>query len=102
MKLPCRRSCVGRGGALAGLLQGGTGSAAGGAGAGADEQHGSVKVGVEGLRLILGPAPFAEGALVNEGEGRDFVCHAGFDAGLGRRLSYGGTRPLGGFRGKSI
>jgi hypothetical protein len=62
--------------ALAGLLQSGAGRVAGRASSGAHKHHGGVEVGVEGLGLILGPAPLTESALVNEGEGTNFVCHA--------------------------
>jgi hypothetical protein len=47
------------------------------------------------LRLTLDPAPLTKGALVNEGEGTDFVCHTAFDAEMGQLLSYGGTGPCG-------
>jgi hypothetical protein len=60
---------------LTGLPQGGAGSATGRANAGAGEHDDRVEVSVEGMGLILGPAPLAEGTLVNEGEGTDFVCH---------------------------
>ena len=46
-----------------------------GASTGADEFDGGGEVGVVSVGLILGPAPLAEGALVNEGEGADFVSH---------------------------
>jgi len=80
---------------LAGLLQCGASGAAGWACASADEHHDGVKVGVERLRLTLDPAPLTKGALVNEGEGTDFVCHTAFDAEMGQLLSYGGTGPCG-------
>ena len=77
------------------FLQGGTSGAARWTAARADEHDSSVKVGVVSFRLTLGPAPLTKNALVNEGEGTDFVCHIGFDARMGQTLSYGGTGPWG-------
>jgi len=42
-------------------------------GAGVHDRH--IEVRVVGEGLLLGPAPLTEGALVNEGEGTDFVSH---------------------------
>lgn len=46
------------------------------------------------MRLTLDPAPLTKGALVNEGEGTDFVCHTAFDAEMGATVKLRRYRSL--------
>jgi hypothetical protein len=72
---------------LAGFCQlNGLGTTAGRASTSASKQNGGVEVRVVGLRFILGPAPLTQGTLVNEGEGRAFVCHTRIRCQIGQKV----------------